>query len=216
MARTSDLSSLRKEYLESELDVTDVNPDPVAQFLVWLGDARRVDIVEPNAMTLATASALGRPSARIVLLKGVDESGFAFFTNRESRKAAELTENPYAALLFHWSPLERQVRIEGPVTTLDKVDSEAYFAVRPRGSQLGAWASPQSRRIATREVLEERLREAEERFDGREVPCPPYWGGYVLRPERIEFWQGRENRLHDRVAYERDERGAWGVFRLAP
>jgi len=222
MTGKRDFAAQREDYARASLDVLDVDPDPFEQFLRWFDDAEGSGIPEANAMTLATATPDGRPSARIVLLKGVDERGFAFYTNRESRKVAELAENKHAALLFHWEPLSRQIRIEGTVEPLSQEESAEYFKQRPRGSQLGAWASPQSRMIASREVLEERLREIAERFEGRPVACPGHWGGYVLHPEVIEFWQGRENRLHDRVVYRRagDDGqqlpGGWERIRLAP
>ena len=170
---------------------------------------------EPNAMALATATPDGRPSVRIVLLKGLDDTGLTFFTNYESRKGQELAANPRAAAVLLWHPLQRQVRVEGPVTTIDDADSDAYFASRPRGSQIGAVASPQSRRIAGRDVLEDRVAEVEQFFDGTDVVRPPVWGGYRLGLESIEFWQGRENRLHDRLRFVRREDG-WVRERLAP
>lgn len=189
--------------------------DPIDLFRRWHEDAAASGLLLPEAVALATASVDGAPSVRMVLLKNVDERGFRFFTNYESRKAVELEENPRAAMCFYWSVLERQVRVEGAVSRVSSEESEAYFRTRPHGSRIGAWASSQSRPIESRESLEAREREAEERFRGREVPLPPYWGGYVLHPDRIEFWQGRANRLHDRLRYERDGEG-WNVTRLQP
>jgi pyridoxamine 5'-phosphate oxidase len=209
------ISNLRREYAAARLDETEVDPDPIRQFTRWFDDAHRAELPEPNAMTLATASADGTPSARIVLLKGVDERGFTFFTDYRSRKGRELEANPRAALVFHWGELERQVRITGAVTRVDREENEAYFLSRPRGSRLGAWTSHQSTVIASRADLEERLEAMAARFDGGDVPLPPYWGGFRVRPDAVEFWQGRENRLHDRVRYRR-EAGAWRVERLSP
>jgi pyridoxamine 5'-phosphate oxidase len=189
--------------------------DPIDQFRAWLDDASAAAIREPTAGALATASKDARPSARMLLLKGFDQRGFVFSTNYESRKARELEENPWASLLFHWDPLERQVRIEGRVFKIGGEESDAIFRARPRGARLGSWASPQSRAIATREALETRLRQMQRRFPG-EVPRPPFWGGYRLEPARLEFWQAGENRLHDRLLYARLPDGSWQVERLAP
>jgi pyridoxamine 5'-phosphate oxidase len=190
-------------------------PDPLALFSEWFEDARRSGIYLPEAMTLASASKDGRPSARLMLLKGFDERGFRFFTNYESRKAEDLTDNPRAALVFHWSRLQRQVRVEGEVEKLPEQESREYFATRPRGSQLGAWASNQSSPIDDRRYMEEAFREHEARFKGSDVPLPPFWGGYRVIPEAIEFWQGRVNRLHDRLRYTLGDDG-WTVARLSP
>jgi pyridoxamine 5'-phosphate oxidase len=196
---------------EHELD-----PDPIRQVAAWLEEARAAGIALPEATTLATADAEGRPSARMVLLKGVDERGLSFFTNRESRKAEELARNPRAALVLYWQPLHRQVRVEGRVEPIDDEESLAYFRTRPRGSRLAAWASPQSRPLGDRAELEGRYRAVEERFGGvEELPLPPFWGGYRVVPDAVELWHGRENRLHDRVRYERSG-GGWIRGRLAP
>jgi pyridoxamine 5'-phosphate oxidase len=195
---------------------SDVDPDPLAQFQAWFADAAAAGIRAPEAMALSTATPDGRPSIRMVLLKGADERGFAFYTNYESRKADELAANPLAALLFYWDPLGRQVRVEGLVERLPSDESAAYFATRPRASRLAAWASPQSGPLAGRDELEDAVRRAAERFQGGDVPLPPHWGGYRLVPERYEFWQHREDRLHDRIGYEPDGRGRWTLARLAP
>jgi pyridoxamine 5'-phosphate oxidase len=207
------VSDLRKEYTRTGLAESDA--DPVEQFRKWFEEALAADLHEPNAMTLATATIDGRPSARIVLLKGFDERGFVFYTNYEGRKARELEDNPDCALVFYWGELERQVRIEGCSSRVPEEESDAYFASRPRGSRLGAWASEQSRTIESREALEDRLRELEERYGDAEIPRPPFWGGYRVEPDSVEFWQGREDRLHDRLIYRRSERG-WKIERLQP
>lgn len=194
----------------------DVADSPLSFFQRWYGEAEEAGIYLPEAMTLATSTADGRPSARMVLLKGVEDDGFTFFTNYESRKSRELEENPRGALVFHWPILERQVRVEGTVSRIPEEESEAYFRTRPRGSRIGAWASAQSRPVESREELEEAVRETEARFIEGDVPLPPFWGGWRLRPERIEFWQGRANRLHDRLLYERDGSDDWRVTRLSP
>lgn len=193
----------------------DVGDDPIALFGRWFEDAREAGIVLPDAVALSTADADGKPSGRMVLLKGFDERGFRFFTNFGSRKSRELDENPRAALTFHWAILERQVRIEGTVHRLPEDESDAYFQTRARGSQIGAWASRQSEPLGSREELKAAAKEAEERFAGGRVPLPPFWGGYRLVAQRIEFWQGRANRLHDRVVFEQ-EGGEWRSGRLYP
>lgn len=211
------LEELRREYTRARLDETLVERDPVAQFRQWMTEARQGGLLEPNAVTLATASRDGEPSARTVLLKGFGADGFAFFTDYRSRKASDLAGNPRACLLFHWAELERQVRIRGTVVRLSRQLSEEYFLSRPLGSQLGAWASYQSAVLeGGRAQLEERLQEMSDRFAGAPVPCPPHWGGYRLEPEAFEFWQGRENRLHDRISYLREAGGAWSIVRLSP
>jgi pyridoxamine 5'-phosphate oxidase len=206
---------LRKEYTRTGLTESEADADPVEQFRKWFEEALAADLHEPNAMTLATATPGGRPSDRIVLLKGFDERGFVFYTNYEGRKARELEDNPYCALVFYWGELERQVRVEGHASRIPNEESDAYFDSRPRGSRLGAWVSEQSRTIESREALEDRLRELEERYEGAEIPRPPFWGGYRVEPDSVEFWQGRENRLHDRLIYRRSERG-WKIERLQP
>jgi len=195
--------------------MADVDPDPIVQFHAWFEETLTADLHEPNAMIVATATTEGRPSARTVLLKGYDQRGFVFYTNYEGRKAGELEANPACALLFYWGELERQVRIEGHANRLSDDESDAYFTSRPRGSRLGAWASEQSRPVEDRSVLEERVRALEAEYESREVPRPPFWGGYRVEPEVIEFWQGRENRLHDRLVYQRTG-GGWRVERLQP
>ena len=211
----ADIADLRREYALESLDEKDVARDPLLQFSRWFQEALNSGLPEANAMTVATADASGRPSARILLLKGFDERGFAFFTNYESRKGIELAENPQAALLFHWVELERQVRIEGRVEKVPAEESDEYYASRPLGSRLGAWASPQSRSLAQRKDLEARLAELATRF-GESPPRPAHWGGYRLAPEVLEFWQGRPSRLHDRIRYSREGMGLWRVERLAP
>ncbi|ACZ39835.1 pyridoxamine 5'-phosphate oxidase [Sphaerobacter thermophilus] len=209
------LRTLRKEDVEVGLNEADLADDPFTQFNRWLSEALARDVPEPNAMTLATATGDGVPSARVVLLRGFDERGFVFFTNYESQKGRELAENPRAALVFHWPALGRQVRITGEVSRVSREESEAYFHTRPRGSQLSAWASEQSAVIPDRATLEERLREIEQRFP-EEVPLPPFWGGYRVSPTAIEFWQSRRSRLHDRLRYTRQPDGTWRIERLSP
>lgn len=210
------LADLRREYTKSGLRRADLHADPLVQFQLWFEQALNAQLIEPSAMTLATADAQGRPSARIVLLKAVDPRGFVFFTNYESRKGKELAENPNAALVCYWAELEREVLVAGSVTKVSREESAEYFCRRPRGSQLGAWVSKQSSIVESREFLEQRLQEVEAQFQNRDVELPPYWGGYVLNPTRIEFWQGRPNRLHDRFQYSREVDGSWRIDRLSP
>lgn len=209
-------SELRKEYQQQTLHETEVAADPIAQFQKWFEQAVAARVTYPEAMTLATATREGKPSARIVLLKAAEAQGFSFFTNYESRKARELMQNPQASLVFWWQELERQVRIEGSVAPVSAEESDDYFRIRPRGSQIGAWASPQSAVLPAREDLENNVKAIEEKFRESEVPRPSHWGGYRLQPHTIEFWQGRLNRLHDRIRYRLLENGAWLRERLAP
>jgi len=212
---TLDLAALRRDYALATLEERDVDPDPIRQFERWFADAAAARLPEPNAMTLSTATRDGVPSARIVLLKGVDANGFAFFTDYRSRKGAELAENPLAALTFLWKEIERQVRITGSVARVSTEESEAYFRTRPPGSRLGAWASHQSAVLASREELQARVQDMAARFPDGDVPLPPHWGGFRVTPDEIEFWQGRPSRLHDRLLYRRGERD-WEICRLSP
>jgi|SoiMethySBSTD1v2_1073268.scaffolds.fasta_scaffold500707_2 pyridoxamine 5'-phosphate oxidase len=212
---TLDLAALRRDYALATLDERDVDADPIRQFERWFADAAAARVPEPNAMTLSTATRDGVPSARIVLLKGVDANGFAFYTDYRSRKGAELAENPLAALTFLWKEIERQVRITGSVSRVSTQESDAYFRTRPPGSRLGAWASHQSAVLASREELEARVQDVIGRFPDGDVPLPPHWGGFRVAPDEIELWQGRPDRLHDRLLYRRGERG-WEISRLSP
>ena len=211
------LAALRREYGDAGLDVPDLAADPVSMFRRWLSDTVAAGVHEPNAMVVASVSAQGRPSTRMVLLKAVDERGFVFYTNYESRKGRELDADPACSLLFPWHDLQRQVRAEGRAERVSGEESEAYFASRPRGSQLGAWASPQSEEVAGRDELEQRYAEVEARFAGSEVPLPPQWGGFRVVPDVVEFWQGRKGRMHDRLVYRRaGDEAPWSIERLAP
>lgn len=210
-------ADLRKEYMLQGLSERDLDPDPLHQFARWLDQAVAASLIEPNAMALATATPDGRPSVRMVLLKGFDPGGFVFYTNYESRKGGELAANPSAALVFYWGALERQVRVEGRVSRVDAAQSDAYFYSRPTGSQLGAAASRQSQVLPNREALEAGVAALAARYGDQVIPRPDYWGGYRLAPSSIEFWQGRANRLHDRLRYRREpERDAWSIERLSP
>jgi pyridoxamine 5'-phosphate oxidase len=214
---TKDIAALREDYRQATLEIDEVAESPIQQFELWFQMAVNAKLKEPNAMVLATANAQGRPSARVVLLKGFDESGFVFYTNYESRKAEEMEENPYSALVFNWLELEKQVRIEGSIEKIGESIATAYFQSRPKGSQIGAWASPQSQVIPNRAILEQKTAELEKIYQDSEVlPKPKHWGGYLLRPNMIEFWQGRSSRLHDRIRYSLPVDGTWKIERLAP
>ncbi|HEX6543802.1 MAG TPA: pyridoxamine 5'-phosphate oxidase [Ktedonobacterales bacterium] len=209
-------ADLRKEYMQRGLHESEVDADPIKQFQIWFDEARLASPLEPNAMALATVGADGRPSLRMVLLKGVDERGFVFYTNYESRKGRELAETPWAALTFFWPEMERQVRIEGSIERVSAEESDAYFHSRPVGSQLSATASHQSEVITGREVLEQRVAELSAQYQEQELPRPEYWGGFRVLPDTIEFWQGRPNRLHDRLRYRLLADGRWQIQRLSP
>ncbi len=215
------IADLRKDYTLNGLDTTDVSPDPIAQFRLWFEAALQAGVPEPNAMHLSTVAPNGRLSGRIVLIKDVSAAGFVFYTNYESRKGQELEPTavqpqPMASLTFFWPDLERQIRIEGRVEMVSAEESDLYFNSRPRSSQIGAWVSHQSTVIANRAVLEDRQQELEAQFAGKAVPRPPHWGGYRVIPDRLEFWQGRPSRLHDRIQYRLDDTGAWLIERLSP
>ncbi|QXV67702.1 pyridoxamine 5'-phosphate oxidase [Mucilaginibacter achroorhodeus] len=211
-----DIENLRQDYAAASLSEKDVDANPVRQFDKWFNEAINAKVYEPNAMTLATATPDGRPSARVVLLKGFSDDGFKFYTNYLSRKGRELAKNPNAALVFLWGDMERQIRIEGTIEKLDKWYSEKYFHSRPKKSQIGAVASPQSQEIDGREQLEARMQELEAQYADSEVPKPAHWGGYILKPRMIEFWQGRRSRLHDRIVYKKTDNKNWKIVRLAP
>jgi pyridoxamine-phosphate oxidase len=217
MSETKSIADLRKEYAQGELDEEHVDVDPLVQFQQWFDEAHASEVPEPNAMTLATADAQGRPNARVVLLKGVDNEGFVFYSNYQSQKGKELEANPNAALVFHWHELERQVRITGSIEQVAPETSDNYFHSRPAGSQRGAWASPQSQPINSKQEVWDKLAELENTYPDDNIPRPEHWGGYRLKPEVVEFWQGRPNRLHDRIVYtwEADHQD-WKLERLAP
>lgn len=209
------ISDLRRDYRQQALLETEVNANPILQFQSWFEQAIQAELPEPNAMTLATVSADSQPSARMVLLKGVDQQGFVFYTNYLSRKGQDLAQRPWAALVFWWAELERQVRIEGKVAKVSASETDAYFESRPRGSQLGAWASDQSQVIGDRDILDQRLQALEQKYQNQPIPRPPHWGGYRVTPHLIEFWQGRTSRLHDRLCY-RYINQEWILERLSP
>ncbi|KST67668.1 pyridoxamine 5'-phosphate oxidase [Mastigocoleus testarum] len=210
------VADLRKDYTLQELNETEVDPNPVIQFQKWFDQVCSVDIPEPNAMTVATVSSEGKPSARMVLLKDYDGRGFVFYTNYNSRKGQELIANPHAALVFWWAQLERQVRITGSVEKISAQESDEYFHSRPFNSRLGAWTSNQSEIVSSRQTLEQRLRELQAKYQDLEVPRPPHWGGFRVIPAEIEFWQGRSSRLHDRLLYSRHDDDTWEIERLSP
>ena len=209
------LADLRRDYTLAGLSEKDLAKDPFRQFERWFQEAEAAKLPEPNAMICSSATRDGKPSSRIVLLKGLDGRGFVFYSNYESRKGRELAENPRVSLLFPWFPIERQVIVEGSVVKLSREEADAYFHTRPRGSQLGAWVSQQSSIVPARTQLDEALKQIEQKYAGQEVPMPPHWGGYRVQPETVEFWQGRRNRLHDRLRYRRDK-ADWLIERLAP
>jgi pyridoxamine 5'-phosphate oxidase len=210
------VADLRKEYTFQGLSEANAHPNPFEQFKIWFNQALAAQLPEPNAMTIATATSDGKPSARMVLLKDYSERGFVFYTNYNSHKGQQLVKNPWGAIAFWWAELERQVRIEGRVEKVSEAESDEYFHSRPKGSQLGAWVSNQSQVIESREVLEQSLQHLKEEYEDKAVPRPPHWGGFRLIPDEIEFWQGRPSRLHDRLLYRRGEDGSWTIQRLAP
>lgn len=210
-----DLSNFREEYRRGELHEDEVKQDPFQQFELWMTDAINNKGFEPNAMSVATATPNGKPSIRVVLLKELNQSGFVFFTNYISRKGIEISVNPHAAIVFDWHVMERQVRIEGTIEKISDEESDAYFNSRPEGSKIGAWVSPQSQIVKGREELNELQKQTEKRFEGKPIPRPPHWGGYIVVPTSIEFWQGRPSRLHDRILYTR-KGDTWDMVRLAP
>ena len=211
------IANLREDYSKKKLDISDVLKNPMKQFEIWIMEALKSKVPEPNAMTLSTVNPKGLPTARIVLLKALDENGFTFYTNYKSQKGKEMDKNQNVALTFVWLGLERQVRIEGVVKKVSRKTSEKYFQSRPKASQMGAWVSSQSKVIKNRKVLEKSMKNLEEKYKDAEVlPCPPHWGGYIVQPVTIEFWQGRRSRLHDRIRYKLTKKGKWKMERLAP
>ena len=212
----SNLATIRSDYQKKSLSKREVSANPMDQFEHWFEEATSAEINEPTAMNLSTVDKNGRPTARIVLLKGINDSAFQFYTNYDSQKAQDLARNPFAALTFFWPELERQIRIEGKVEKLSALTSENYFSSRPRESQIGAWASPQSQVIENRYMLEEIVKNLKKKYDGKDVPRPQHWGGYQLVPDKLEFWQGRSSRLHDRIVYRLGPDNHWMIERLAP
>lgn len=210
------LSKLRKDYGKMGLDEKDLSPDPFKQFEKWFTEAANAEVLEPDAFTLSTVSAEGKPSSRIVLLRNFDQRGFTFYTNYESQKGRELEQNPHVAMNFFWTDLERQIRICGMAGKITVLESMDYFRSRPRASQIGAWASEQSRELLSREMLENRISEIEQKFHGKDVEKPPHWGGFLVKPASVEFWQGRPSRLHDRFLYTATGDGTWEIKRLNP
>lgn len=216
MSDNNSIATIRKVYQLESLLEKDLDPDPMKQFAGWWKQAIESKIEEPNAMALATCTSSGKPSVRIVLLKGVENNSFIFFTNYLSRKGTEINENPFVSLLFFWKELERQVRIEGKITRLRAQESDEYFSSRPKESRIGAWSSPQSKVIESREILQKNVEKYDAKFGAGIIPRPEFWGGYQVQPDRIEFWQGRPGRLHDRLQYALNENNLWKIERLAP
>ncbi len=215
MMENTDISRIRRDYLLTELDEKTVNSNPYEQFSIWMEEAIKANIIDPSAMILSTSGKDGQPSSRVVLLKEIENNGFVFYTNYESKKGRDLSENPYASLLFFWKEFERQIRIQGKVEKVSESQSEEYFHSRPYESQLAAWTSDQSNIIPNRGYLEKRFVDIKMKYEGKKIPLPPFWGGFKLMPYEFEFWQGRENRLHDRICYQQ-EKNNWKIVRLAP
>lgn len=216
MLLTTDPEGIRKDYRLQSLLEKDVDANPIKQFEIWWQQVIQSGIDEPNAMTLATSTTSGKPSARIVLLKAIKNNGFVFFSNYDSRKGKQVNDNPFVSLVFFWKELERQVRVEGTIKKAGIQESDEYFSKRPVESRIGAWSSPQSEVIKSREILEKNVADYTNKFDLPNIPRPPYWGGYIVNPTLVEFWQGRTGRLHDRLQYTFDEKGTWKIERLAP